>query len=438
MPRGPNTYTLPPGTIPQVPNTTIPSPMFNAVMADLAQALNTPWPVAIGIGAAGATGSWDAINAKGNDIPTAGTLNLTAASGPNLTVTGTTTVNAVTLGEGNVRFVRANAAFQLTASANLIVNGSDSVNLTTSAGMMLVFIGGGGGITRVWTLGVSLATTTSAGVVELATLAETLAGTSSSLVPTVDNLYFPPGFINGFQLANDTSDATNDAVTGIGACRDSTGQYNIILASHLIKRLDAAWAVGDGNGGLDTGSKANSTWYAVYVIKRLDTGVVDVLYSTNITTPTLPTNYTIFRRIGFIRTDGSGVIRPFKNKLGGQFLWVTPVSTTYATPGATAVLRTLEVPSGLVIKAMVNVVLDLPAGAGQRVSITDPDTTDIDPNNDSANISLYVPASAMGGAYLEVSTNTSAQVRSRVSNGAVAGTDLTLNTIGWYDQRGQF
>jgi hypothetical protein len=144
---------LPPGTTPQVPNQIIASSVWNAALDDIAASLNVAWPVAIGIGAAGATGSWDSINIAGTDIASAGTINLTTATGPNLTITGTTTVTTVTLASGNVRFARADAAFQLTASANLIINGSASTNYTTTAGDLLIFIGASGSITRVWTLG---------------------------------------------------------------------------------------------------------------------------------------------------------------------------------------------------------------------------------------------------------------------------------------------
>src|SRR5260370_140508 len=67
----------------------------------------------------------------------------------------------------------------------------------------------------------------------------------------------------------------------------------------------AAWAVGSGNGGLDTGSIADNTWYHVFAIERTDTGVVDALISLSPTAPTLPANYTKKRRIGSIRTDAT-------------------------------------------------------------------------------------------------------------------------------------
>lgn len=157
MPRSPTVYSLPPGTTPQIPNTVIPSAMFNAAMDDIASTFNTAQPVAYGgTGATTVIGGWDALNARGTDVATASSVNLTTATGPNLHMTGTTTVSTITLAAGAVRFVIADGAFQLTASANLIVNGSTSVNATTAAGNLLIFIGDSGSVARVWIIGTAV------------------------------------------------------------------------------------------------------------------------------------------------------------------------------------------------------------------------------------------------------------------------------------------
>jgi hypothetical protein len=170
--------------------------MFNAAMDDIATTFNTAWPVAIGVGAAGATGSWDSINIAGADIASAGTINLTTATGPNLTITGTTTVTTVTLGAGNVRFARANAAFQLTASANLIINGSASTNYTTTAGDLLIFIGGAGSITRVWAI---------SGAISFATPTQAATLTSTSLAVNPAGLFFLGGYTTTATAAGTTT-----------------------------------------------------------------------------------------------------------------------------------------------------------------------------------------------------------------------------------------
>lgn len=86
---------------------------------------------------------------RGSDLASAATLNLDSIDSLILNVTGTTTVTAVTLTSGHWRIVRATGAFQMTASASLIVNGSASVNYTTVAGNYLLFEGYGSSVVRV-------------------------------------------------------------------------------------------------------------------------------------------------------------------------------------------------------------------------------------------------------------------------------------------------
>jgi hypothetical protein len=128
----------------------------------------------------------------------------------------------------------------------------------------------------------------------------------------------------------------------------------------------AAWAVGNNTGCLDTGTVAAFTFYHVYVITRVDTGVVDILCSVSgpasTTQPTMPTNYTKKQRLGAIRTTWFGTpgaeIYPF-TQIGRTFRWAT-VSTTLdvnnATPGTNAVAATLSVPNGVFVEALLNCV----------------------------------------------------------------------------------
>lgn len=92
----------------------------------------------------------DYLAKQASDVPSAGTLDLTTAIGSIFDITGTTTVTTVTLPDGALRFARATGAFQLTASANLIVNGSASTSYTTTAGDLLFFAGDASSVVRVW------------------------------------------------------------------------------------------------------------------------------------------------------------------------------------------------------------------------------------------------------------------------------------------------
>lgn len=118
-------------------------------------------------------------------------------------------------------------------------------------------------------------------------------------------------YITGLELSPDVSDVNNRILIAIGECGDENGVYMLRRTTTLVKRLDVSWAVGNNAGGLDTGAKGASTAYYVFLIRRLDTGVVDALFSLSATSPTMPANYTVKRRIGIILTNGSSNIRQF-------------------------------------------------------------------------------------------------------------------------------
>ena len=88
----------------------------------------------------------------GADLATAGTLNLDSIDTMFVNLTGATTVTAVTLTEKHSRRCRAVGAFLLTASASLVVNGSASVDYTTTAGDLLFFEGYAASVVRVWSV----------------------------------------------------------------------------------------------------------------------------------------------------------------------------------------------------------------------------------------------------------------------------------------------
>ncbi len=130
----------------------------------------------------------------------------------------------------------------------------------------------------------------------------------AALQTAVGGTGLPTGFIQGLQLSNGT-DATNDIDITVGKARNLADTADMVLAGAITKQLDANWAVGSAAGGRDTGSIANGMW-AVWLIKRTDTSVVDVLFSTSFTAPTMPTNYDQKRLIGAIKRE-NGYICPF-------------------------------------------------------------------------------------------------------------------------------
>lgn len=169
-----------------------------------------------------------------------------------------------------------------------------------------------------------------------ATIGVTYANSAEMEAGTVTNKVVAPSVASewhahrslraGLVCVLNATDSNNDVDIAAGVTGSAAAPWRIIhLATGITKQLDAAWAVGTNAGGLDTGTKANSTLYFVHVIRRSDTGVVDVLLSTSATAPTMPANYDQRDLIAVAGTDGSG-----------NLLFVLPLSKTRAAGGYAA------------------------------------------------------------------------------------------------------
>lgn len=248
------------------------------------------------------------------------------------------------------------------------------------------------------------------------------------------------GHIHGLTLSNNGSDTTNDIDIAAGeAASTETNPVLMVLAAALTKRLDAAWAVGTGNGGLDTGSIANTT-YHVWLIQRSDTGVVDALFSTSASSPTMPANYDRKRRIGSIIRSG-GAIRAFTQN-GDEFLLSTAVNTyNSGSPGTGAVLVAMDVPTGIVVEAIVDWVIHNGENTQGFFYLSDPAVNAITPDT-SLSTSGKVADSTSGrsqqaGGRNSYRTDTSGRIRRNWQGPSTANVLLYLWTAGWRDRRGR-
>ena len=153
------------------------------------------------------------------------------------------------------------------------------------------------------------------------------------------------GMIGGLRLSYSSTTVLGVAT---GIARDYADGVNLDLGSAYTKTT-GSWAVGSGNGGLDTGSVGNNAGYGVYLIRRSDTGVVDILISLDTTsngaTMTKPTNYDQWRLIGWFRTGDSDDLINFLHfgdtfRLRSGNYWEfndnTITSNTYETATTTA------------------------------------------------------------------------------------------------------
>lgn len=260
------------------------------------------------------------------------------------------------------------------------------------------------------------------------------------LVPdTSIELCTPRGHISGLTLSNNATDATNDIDIAVGQAVDTTGVYVLNLTSAITKRLDATWAVGTNQGGLDTGAIANDV-YHVWLIRRSDTGVVDSLFSASATSPTMPTSYDQRRRIGAI-IRSAGAILGF-TQIGDTFLLDTvTLDIDAANPGVSAVTRTLNVPDGVKVIWIghAHVFDDTSTGAGSGIisSLDQNDTAPVAGGLGQLQTPAAAGADAFSATQMQILTNTSAQVRSRLSQ-SDADIHLRMTTEGWIDFRGKY
>lgn len=137
-------------------------------------------------------------------------------------------------------------------------------------------------------------------------------------------------YVNGLQLDFLT---TTTILVNAGAARDSTNTNDIIIPAALTINVR-----NNGALGLDTGTLAANTFYAVYAIgSSINTNDMSVLISANLTAPTLPLNYDMFRRIGCVKSDGTAapntLILAFW-QVGKQMWYDAPISVLAATAGA--------------------------------------------------------------------------------------------------------
>lgn len=284
--------------------------------------------------------------------------------------------------------------------------------------------------------------TSGAGVVEeipcTAAGRDLIASGSAAIQRTILGVPFR-GHIDGAILSNAGGDPDHDVTISDGEAASSSGDYLIRLASPITKRLDAVWAVGNNNGGRD-GSLSGDTWYHVFLIARPDTDVVDVLFSTDAASPSMPTSYTKRRRVGSVYYTG-GAIKGFE-QVGNWFEWNGPViDVDDGSPGTSAVTRALTVPSGVIVMADITPFHK----TGPTPSNTDFSAlhTDDSPPQPPGTATLVNPGGIVGpgeldkwnpGGRMLIRTNLTNRIRSRAGD---AATRTGIVTHGWYDFRGR-
>jgi hypothetical protein len=162
---------------------------------------------------------------------------------------------------------------------------------------------------------------------------------------------------NPITIANNASDANNDIDFSAGNAPLDDGSGQVILASTLVKRLDASWVAGTNQGGLFSGTKANSTKYYLFTITN---GTInDAGFDSSPTGANIPSGYKGSYR-GMIKTDSSGNILAFKQNKN-KFLFASQITEYSGTVASTYTNLTFSnVPLKDNIEAITNLYFDVP------------------------------------------------------------------------------
>ena len=236
----------------------------------------------------------------------------------------------------------------------------------------------------------------------------------------------------GLILTNDAGDTAHDIEIGIGSCLDSTNAFIFNLSAVLTKKIDATWAVGDDAGGIATALHPvqNTTWYYVHLIRKNADSSIDMVFDTSITAANKPAEYTYYRRIGAVLTDGSANIIKFRQQNGNEFIWNAMVQNCASlNPGTNAVLQATSCPPNFI--AIVNLCLYVGNNVATYVYVTSPLDTDT-----AASGSLFDARAGLStvgdSSSKNIKTDSSSRIRYRSSGDN--NTVIYINTIGWIDE----
>lgn len=233
-------------------------------------------------------------------------------------------------------------------------------------------------------------------------------------------------YLAGLGTANNVSTPNTKIDVAAGECADAT---NAVMMSYAGGTLNCATT---GANGLDTGTLANSTWYHLFVIGKTD-GTTALLASTSPSSPTMPSGYTLKRRIASFKTDGSAHILAYSQD-GDDFLWLAPPTDVSAGLGTVSTLFALSVPPGVTVGAVFTATA---VSGNDSVLFQSPVQNTLSVVNQGAGSDLVVVSGVSGngaGGRFTIRTNTSQQIRAVA---AIDTTSLVILTHGWIDRRGR-
>ncbi len=229
--------------------------------------------------------------------------------------------------------------------------------------------------------------------------------------------------VDGLEIA---ITSTTAASVQSGRTRNSTNENDIILSAAVA--LNAATT---GINGLDTGALANATLYSLYAVgDSTFNNTPGVVLSASASAPLMPVGYDMYRKIGYLRTDGSAhFLAGYWSGRSNErtFLYDVPIATAITAGGSAtyaAVTLTTFVPA--VQNVLVNMEINWTANAAA-------DTLALQPFSAVGDTAKYIAGIAGATAHTIIREYLMAQLDSgapkmnyKVSAGAVA-----LNVAGY-------
>lgn len=182
----------------------------------------------------------------------------------------------------------------------------------------------------------------------------------------------PRGTIANLKIVNASAGASNTqrtiSASSVVVADGSGNSYT--LSSVTVTYNTATHAAANG---IDTASLSNSTWYYEYVIYNPATSTAAALASASSTSPTLPSGYTAYARIGSDYVDGSGnLMKVLQYGRHSQYTVIAATNTSQLPTLISGVQGSVGTPTYVAASVSVSV----PATASRiSVKLVRPDVT---------------------------------------------------------------
>lgn len=196
-----------------------------------------------------------------------------------------------------------------------------------------------------------------------------------------------------------------------------------IAAGQVYAQDNKSLIVNDSTIQATLSSPANNTWYRVFILGG--SGVTAQGTITTSATPTLPAGYTLYRRIGWIHTDGSGNIFAFVQN-GQYFVWkAAKVDRAGGAVPTSRTLQTMTAPPNTICQFYIR---NATAGGAVRAWVKPTFFTDAAASDSNLTV---ICVGSQNMSYDEVQLDNSSQLAYRSDS---TNLQIWLQTSGWIDQ----